>query len=180
MNDDESITKANFAREIGVSKARVSQLVKLGPPVLSDGRLDCQEALTWYQSNIRLTAKRVAANGAPGPTAKLSHVPAPSVSASSGLSAAQRYQAARAQNEENKARLSSLDLESRSGRLVSVEHVKRAVFETYRCVRDRLLALPDRLAARLAATDDPVAVHDLLTAELESALLTVGEGKLRM
>lgn len=52
MNDDESITKANFAREIGVSKARVSQIVKGGLPVLSDGRLDRQDALDWYCANI--------------------------------------------------------------------------------------------------------------------------------
>ena len=52
MKDDHSITKANFAREIGVSKARVSQLLKLGLPVQSDGRLDREQALDWYRANI--------------------------------------------------------------------------------------------------------------------------------
>ncbi len=52
MNDDESITKTAFSREIGVSKARVSQLVQLGLPVTPSGRLDRQDALQWYQANI--------------------------------------------------------------------------------------------------------------------------------
>ena len=52
MKDDHSITKANFAREIGVSKARVSQLLKLGLPVLANGRLDREQALDWYRANI--------------------------------------------------------------------------------------------------------------------------------
>ncbi len=52
MKHDHSITKANFAREIGVSKARVSQLVKLGLPVLPNGRLQRREARDWYRANI--------------------------------------------------------------------------------------------------------------------------------
>ncbi len=52
MQDERSITKAAFSREIGVSKARVSQLVKLGLPVMPSGRLDRQDALDWYRANI--------------------------------------------------------------------------------------------------------------------------------
>ena len=40
------ITKADLAREIGVSKSRVSQYVKSGLPVRSDGKLDREAALT--------------------------------------------------------------------------------------------------------------------------------------
>ena len=52
MKGNHSITKAAFAREIGVSKARVSQLVKLGLPVLPSGRLHRREARDWYGANI--------------------------------------------------------------------------------------------------------------------------------
>ncbi len=40
------ITKADLARELGVSKSRVSQYVKEGLPVRPDGKLDREAALT--------------------------------------------------------------------------------------------------------------------------------------
>ena len=81
------------------------------------------------------------------------------------------YSHARAVNESNKAALSTMDVEQKSDSLVSAESVKRSVMETYRRVRERLLALPDRLAARMAAITESDEVHELLTSELESALL---------
>ncbi len=80
------------------------------------------------------------------------------------------YSHARAVNEKNKAALSSMEVEQKSDSLVSAESVKRAVMETYRQVRERLLALPDRLAARMAAITESDEAHELLTSELESAL----------
>ena len=147
--------------------------------VTFNGLLDRQKAVKWYQENVRLTAKRMAANGASTPSVGTSRIPTSSVSASRVLSTAQRYQLARAQNEENKAQLSSLELEARAGSLASVDHMKKAAFECARRVRDRLLALPDRLAARLAATDDPAAVHELLTSELEGALQSIGQERVQ-
>ena len=40
-------TKAALAAELGISKARVSQYVKRGLPVRSDGKLDREEAVKW-------------------------------------------------------------------------------------------------------------------------------------
>ena len=55
----------------------------------------------------------------------------------------------------------------------------RAVMETYRRVRERMLSIPDRLSPRLAATSNADEVYDLLTGELESALQLAGEGKVQ-
>jgi hypothetical protein len=41
------ITKTQLAKELGVSKARISQYVQRGMPVLSNGRLDRDVALRW-------------------------------------------------------------------------------------------------------------------------------------
>ena len=87
------------------------------------------------------------------------------------IATGERYDLARTTNEENKAALSTMDVEQKSDSLVSAESVKRSVMETYRRVRERLLALPDRLAARMAAITESDEVHELLTSELESALL---------
>jgi hypothetical protein len=45
----EIIRKSELAAELGLSKARISQLVKIGLPVRSDGRLDRAQALAWLK-----------------------------------------------------------------------------------------------------------------------------------
>ncbi len=60
-----SITKAAFARELEISKARVSQLLQMGLPVLPNGRLDRGAALQWYRDNI---IPPMLKNGEPNPT----------------------------------------------------------------------------------------------------------------
>ena len=44
-------TKAALAAELRISKARVSQYVKAGMPVRSDGKLNREEALRWVSTN---------------------------------------------------------------------------------------------------------------------------------
>lgn len=45
------VSKAALAVELGISKARVSQYVKAGLPVRSDGRLDREAAVKWVADN---------------------------------------------------------------------------------------------------------------------------------
>jgi hypothetical protein len=47
-----NISKAAFARELGVSKARISQLITRGLPVRDDGKIDRDTALTWVKRNV--------------------------------------------------------------------------------------------------------------------------------
>ena len=44
-------TKAALAAELKISKARVSQYVKAGMPVRSDGKLNREEAIRWVSTN---------------------------------------------------------------------------------------------------------------------------------
>ena len=46
------VSKAEFARQLHVSRARISQLSERGMPVRADGRIDCDAALTWIQTNV--------------------------------------------------------------------------------------------------------------------------------
>ena len=46
-------TKSALAAELSITKARVSQYVKAGLPVRSDGKLDREEALNWIALNQR-------------------------------------------------------------------------------------------------------------------------------
>lgn len=47
-----TITKSEFAAAIGVSPGRVSQLVRDGLPVASDGRVDLEAGKAWVADNI--------------------------------------------------------------------------------------------------------------------------------
>jgi hypothetical protein len=48
-------TKASLAAELGISKARVSQYVQRGLPVLPSGKLDREQALCWIKRNVYYT-----------------------------------------------------------------------------------------------------------------------------
>lgn len=59
----QQISKADFARMLGVSKARVSQYVAQGLPVLSDGTLDKVLSERWVKSNVALRGQRWSGRG---------------------------------------------------------------------------------------------------------------------
>jgi hypothetical protein len=46
------ITKAALARELGLSRARISQLCRTGLPVRPDGKLDRAKAVAWVKANV--------------------------------------------------------------------------------------------------------------------------------
>jgi hypothetical protein len=46
------ITKAELARELNLSRARISQLCKAGLPVRPDGKLNHEEAVAWVKGNV--------------------------------------------------------------------------------------------------------------------------------
>lgn len=46
------ITKTQLSRELGLSKGRVSQLLRRGLPVRQDGSIDRDLAIVWYRSNV--------------------------------------------------------------------------------------------------------------------------------
>jgi hypothetical protein len=46
------ITKAELARELDLSRARISQLCMMGLPVRPDGKLNRAEAMAWVKANV--------------------------------------------------------------------------------------------------------------------------------
>jgi phage terminase Nu1 subunit (DNA packaging protein) len=51
-----TITKAELADELKVSRARLSQLLAIGLPVRSDGKIDRAQALRWLAFNMRYSS----------------------------------------------------------------------------------------------------------------------------
>jgi hypothetical protein len=86
-----------------------------------------------------------------------------------GLAGSQ-YTKARAARELYQYRLAKLEYQERIGKLVSKEEMEIAAFNQYRQFRDRMLNIPDRLAAILAAQTDAKKCHEVLVAEIHRAL----------
>lgn len=76
-----------------------------------------------------------------------------------------------------KARLAELDLAEKAGTLVPKAEVEAAIFGLARQAMDALDAIPDRLAAQLAALDDAAAVHKLLSDELRHVMQALAAAK---
>lgn len=63
-----------------------------------------------------------------------------------------------------------LELEQLKGNLIDRAEAQREQMLLARLVRDRLQAIPDRIAAQLAALSSPAQCHELLTREIADAL----------
>src|SRR5689334_13221603 len=69
-----------------------------------------------------------------------------------------------------RAKLRKLEYETRTGKFISADEVKVKWFQITRQVRDKLLALPSKLAPQLAALSDMKEIRDLLDAEITATL----------
>ena len=86
------------------------------------------------------------------------------------------YSRARAVRENYLARLTKIEFEERSGKLVNRDEVQVAAFNKFRTFRDGMLNIPDRVAAMLAAESDATRAHEILATEIRRALLEFADG----
>lgn len=87
------------------------------------------------------------------------------------------YKSAATRERIAKARLAELELAEKAGSLVRRAEVEAAVFGLARQAMDALDAIPDRLAAQLAALGDTAAVHKLLSDELRHVMQALAAAK---
>ena len=81
----------------------------------------------------------------------------------------------RAVRETYNAKLTRLDYEERTGKLLNAEDVAKEAFALARRVRDRLFNIPSRMASVLASETDSKAIELLLSQELRIALEELAE-----
>jgi len=91
------------------------------------------------------------------------------------ITAGEQYQASRARKEAALADKHELELEIRRGQLVSVDEIKPLWFDAVRTARSRLLGVPERVAAELAAIDEPQAVRVILEESIRDALESLAD-----
>ncbi len=80
------------------------------------------------------------------------------------------YHQSRAIKEAYNARLTKLQFEKESKKLISVDEVKISSFNAGRMVRDRILNIPDRVIPNLIGKTDIFEMKEILKAELLKAL----------
>lgn len=84
-----------------------------------------------------------------------------------------RLAKARAESEENKARLQQLKIEEQEGRLVDKETVRATIVKLVRETRDGLLNIPDNLGPDLLACKDLLDLQMKLTQGINDALINL-------
>ena len=84
--------------------------------------------------------------------------------------AAENIDQARVRKISADAALAELQLQRERGEVVNIEDVAKTVGEEYAAVRAKLLAIPTKLAPRIAIEDNEAACRDLIEREITEAL----------
>ena len=165
----ELISQREYARRRGVSHGAVQRAINSGRIQATGGQIDPERADREWRENTDQSKPRNRITGQP----KHARVPGePSEpmdfgGADTGNGTATGYAKARAARELYQAQLAKIELDRQRGILVQADEVKLGAFNMARKARDQLIALPERVAALLAATQDVAEVQRILEEEIE-------------
>jgi hypothetical protein len=162
-----------YARHRGCSQKSVQVAIKSGRINRNaEGLIDSDQADKDWAANtgpprgrFALTGHRSRGSETPASAAADPDIP-PSTASQTQLNFAQ----ARAAREVFQARLTKIELEERQGNLIKRRDVDFQARDCARITRDAILNVPDRVAALLAAENDPAVVRELLDTELRTVL----------
>ena len=171
-----------YAQHRGVSHTAVAKAIKAGriskepDDTIDPAKADAQWARnTLLSQNLNTSAAKPAAKVATPPvsipvsTAPVANREVQPPLETSRISAPD-YQTSRAIREAYAARLAKLEYEERTGKLISNDEVEIRTFNLARRLRDRMQTIPRRLAAALAAEQDPRVIEQRLDDEIRQAL----------
>lgn len=144
MTDARTESQAAFARRVGLSRARINQLVKQGLPMI-DGRVRVGEALAWMNEELDPTQRLAQAKAKARPVL-VPPVPLPEDDADDG----EDLLAARTRHEWLKVQRAQLALERERGDVAPWAEIDRVLFERGRQHRDAWLAWAQRVVPALA------------------------------
>lgn len=138
-------SQAELARDLGVSRQAVSDLVKR--QILSvdaDGKIDVDQARQHIAERVRPSAK-TAATAAPRPSTSPAAVSAPPAQ-----DTITSYHVAKTLREAAEANIAQLKLKRLLAELVDRETAVQATFTAFRTLRDNLNYLPRRISSQVA------------------------------
>jgi hypothetical protein len=160
------MTQAEYARHRRKSRQYISKLAKAGVLVMRGGKIDVRATDTVLDDrpvedlNERSATPALALSGR---VDKPGGDPLPQAGGAS-------FGQARTIEMVFRAKLRRLEFETRQGRLIEAEAVRKTVADAVRALRDGILGLPDRLATVLAAESDAKKVHVTLKTEISREL----------
>lgn len=168
----ELISQREYARRRNISHVAVQRAVNAGRISMVDGKIDPVQADREWRENTdqskprnRITGRPKHARVAGRPSEPMDFGDAEGASGGNGT--ATGYAKARAAREVYQAQLAKLELDRQRAILIRADEVRVGAFNMARKVRDQLIALPDRVTAILAATDEPAEVQRILEEEIE-------------
>jgi hypothetical protein len=166
------ISQREYARQRGISNVAVHRAVKAGRISTVDGKIDPTKADREWLDNTDQSKPRNRITGRPKHVRRAGGPPEP-MDLGGGQEAggedgtASGYAKARAARELYQAQLAKLELDRQRGILIRADEVRVGAFNMARKARDQLIALPERVAALLAATEDAAEIQRILEEEIE-------------
>jgi hypothetical protein len=169
-----------YARMRGCSLPAVQKAIKSKRiSLLPDGSIDPERAnQEWERNTLSGTAPTRTQAASRGGSAKATVPPAPPAvpqPASAMSDPVGQYLRSRAVNETFKAKISQLEYEERSRKLIPATRASEYAAMFSAIVKDALLSMPDRLAPMLAAVDNEKTTHRMLLAEVTAVLKKVNK-----
>jgi len=160
------MSQAEYARHRRKSRQYISKLAKAGVLVMRGGKIDVRATdLVLDDKPVEDLDERPPIP-APVSSARADR-PAPDPLPQAGGAS---FGQARTIEMVFRAKLRRLEFETKQGRLIEAEAVRKAVADAVRALRDGILGLPDRLATVLAAESDAKKIHVTLKTELSREL----------
>ncbi len=151
------VSQAEYARHRGTSRQYISRLAKAGVLVLQKGQVDVAASDAVLDDRPDRTSEAVTNSPAEAPPQTGS------------------YAQAKLADMVFRAKLRRLEFETRSGKFYSSDEVKIKWYTLVRQIRDKLLALPAKVAPQLAALSEAAEIRDFLDAEIIAILKSLQE-----
>jgi phage terminase Nu1 subunit (DNA packaging protein) len=180
---EQNVTKAEFARSVGVDKSYLTRLIKRGLPINQDGTVPKTAAARWYKANVVVRPKKTKEK-APRKSTKRQPEPETTPEAPPEPETEPAYdelpgEINRAEADRRltlaKAELAELELLEARGILVEAGAVQEVWGAMISAAKARALLIPTSLAARIARESDPVTCEELLKQEIDQMLFELSE-----
>lgn len=159
------VTQAELARELGVKRQAINDLVKRNVLPTTNGKIDIELARSVLQDRLDPARSKILVGmaDAPGPTTAAVDPP------DEGF-AGNGFHVAKTLREAANARMDQLRLAQMEGSLVEAAAVTAVFYRQARMLRDMLLNIPKRLAAEIVVCGDARIAERMMTTELRHAL----------
>ena len=160
---DALISQSEYARHRGKSRQYIGKLSKAGVLVMRNGKVDV--AATDAVLDDRPVAIEPSESSRSGPTYAATEKAAPQQPTS--------YAQAKLADMVFRAKLRRLEFETKQGKLVEAEIVKQRWAAILVVLKERVLAIPDKLVPELTALTDEHQVRDTLKRETHAVLKAI-------